>query len=273
MNNISVGLKKFFANKNTVTVVGVVLAIIVLYVGYNMRVKSAINPVSVPYALKTINPGTQITDEMIGTMEIPPAMLKGDAITKKSDVVDMYSAIDSVIPEGSIFYGRSVVSKEALPGSIILNYPKNYVLYNLEVDMSSTYSNSIVTGNYIDIYLKVMNHVDDNQAVTENNDKIMVGKLLQNEKVLGVYDSNGQSVFANTEEKRTPAQIIFAVPEEYHILLRKASYLRAYDSEIIPVPTNESLEKKPGDVKISNEDLKNFINRVTAMTEADLAAQ
>ena len=114
MNNISVGFKKFFANKNTVTVVGVVLAIIVLYVGYNMRVKNAINPVSVPYALKTINPGTQITEDMIGTMEIPPAMLKGDAITKKSDVVDMYSAIDSVIPEGSIFYGRSVVSKEAL---------------------------------------------------------------------------------------------------------------------------------------------------------------
>ena len=124
MNNISVGFKKFFANKNTVTVVGVVLAIIVLYVGYNMRVKNAINPVSVPYALKTINPGTQITEDMIGTMEIPPAMLKGDAITKKSDVVDMYSAIDSVIPEGSIFYGRSVVSKEELPGNIILDYPK-----------------------------------------------------------------------------------------------------------------------------------------------------
>jgi len=273
MNNISVGIKKFLANKNTVTVVGVILAIIVLYVGYNMRVKNAINPVSVPYALKTINPGTQITDDMIGTMEIPPAMLKGDVVTKKSSVVDMYSAIDSIIPEGSLFYGRSVVSKESLPGSIILDYPKNYVLYNLEVDMASTYSNSIVPGNYIDIYLKVMNHVDNNQTVTEENDKIMVGKLLQNVKVLGVYDSNGQSVFANSEENRTPAQIIFAVPEEYHILLRKASYLRAYDSEIIPVPTNESLEKNPGEVKLSNEDLKNFINKVTAMTEADLSTQ
>lgn len=273
MNNLSVGFKKFFSNKNTVTVVGVVLAIIVLYVGYNARVKSAINPVSVPYALKTINPGTQITEDMIGTIEIPPAMLKGEAITKKADVVDMYSAIDSVIPEGSLFYGRSVVSKEKLPGNIILDYPKNYVLYNLSVDMASTYSNSIVPGNYIDIYLKVMNHVDSNQTVTEDNDKIMIGKLLQNVKVLGVYDSNGQAVFANTEENRVPAQIIFAVPEEYHILLRKASYLRAYDSEIIPVPTNESLEKNPGEVKISNDDLKKFINRVTAMTEADLATQ
>ena len=39
---------------------------------------------------------------------------------------------------------------------------------------------------------KVMNHVDSNQTVTEDNDKIMIGKLLQNVKVLGVYDSNGQ---------------------------------------------------------------------------------
>ena len=272
MNNIGVGFKKFFANKNTVTVVGVVLAIIVLYVGYNTRVKNAINPVSVPYALKTISAGTQIKEELIGTIEVPPAMLKGEVITKKADVVDMYSAIDSVIPEGSLFYGRSVVSKESLPGSIILDYPKNYVLYNLSVDMASTYSNSIVPGNYIDIYLKAQNAQAEGENIV-TSDKIMVGKLLENVKVLGVYDGNGQSVFANTEENRTPSQVIFAVPEEYHILLRKASYLRAYDSEIIPVPTNESLEKKPGDVKISNDDLKNFINRVTAMTEADLATQ
>ena len=272
MNSFSVGIKKFFSNKNTVTVVGVALAILVLYFWYEWRVKSSINPVTVPYALKTISPGTQITDELIGTIEVPPAMIKGNAYTRKSDVVDMYAAIDTVIPEGSLFYQRSVVSKEKLKTNI-LSYPKNYVLYNLTVNMSSTYSNSMVPGNYIDIYLKVMNHVDENETVTENNDKIMVGKLLENVKILGVYDSNGQSVFANVDENRTPAQIIFAVPEEYHILLRKASYLRAYDSEIIPVPTNESLEKHPGDVKISNEDLKNFINRVTAMTEADLAQQ
>ena len=42
MNNLIVGIKKFFTNKNTVTVVGVVLAIIVLYAGYNMRINQAI---------------------------------------------------------------------------------------------------------------------------------------------------------------------------------------------------------------------------------------
>ena len=272
MNNLIVGIKKFLTNKNTVTIVGVLLAIIVLYVGYNMQIKRAITPVTVPYALEKIKPRKQITEDMIGTMEIPKAMVTNNRniITNTADVIDMYSNGDSVIPQGSLFYKSSVVSREQLPDSIILDYPKKYVLYNLDVDMASTYSNSIYPGNYIDIYLKVQNAAA-NQKGTIAPDRIMIGKLLTNVKVLAVYDSSGNSVFDDLDEKTAPAQIIFAVPEEYHILLRKASYLRAYESEIIPVPTAESLEDNPGDVKLSSDDLKNFINNVTAMTEEDLS--
>ena len=272
MNNLIVGFKKFFTNKNTVTVVGGVVAIVILYIGENMRINQAITPVTVPYALEEINPRVQITEDMVGTMEIPRSMVDNDAeiITNVADVIDMYSQGDSVIPQGSLFYRRSVVSREQLPDSIILDYPSGYVLYNLDVDMASTYSNSIYPGNYIDIYLKVQNAAENADGVVAD-DRIMVGKLLQNVKVLAVYDSNGNNVFANIEEKSVPSQIIFAVPEEYHILLRKASFLRAYESEIIPVPTAESLEDEPGDVSLSSEDLRNFINNVTAMTEDDLA--
>lgn len=67
MGNTTNGLKKFLQNKNTVTVIGVVLAVLVLYVGYNMRVKSAVNPITVPYAKETIKGGTQITQDKVGT--------------------------------------------------------------------------------------------------------------------------------------------------------------------------------------------------------------
>ena len=63
MNNLVVGIKKFFTNKNTVTVVGVILAIVILYVGYNMRINQAITPVTVPYATETIKARTQITED------------------------------------------------------------------------------------------------------------------------------------------------------------------------------------------------------------------
>lgn len=260
-------LKKALTNKNTVTVLGVILAVLIIYFGYNMRVKNAVNPVPVPYAIKTISPGTQITDDMIGIMEVPPAMLKGNVIRNKGEVVDKYSNDDSIIPEGSLFYSRSVVDKANLASGGILDYPKGYVLYNLAVDSESTYGNSVFPGNYIDIYLKAVNKIADGQAVTADADKIMLGKLLQNVKVIAVKDSEGNPVFANLDEKRQPAMIIFALPEEYYILLKKAEYLRSYDSTLIPVPTNESLKEKQGKISVSSNGLKNWINNVTVWTD------
>lgn len=123
MNNITVGLKKFLGNKNTVTILGVLAAIVVLYVGYNWRVEQATNPITVPYALQDINPSTQITEEMVGETQVPPAMLKGEVIRSKESVIDKYANADVLIPAGSLFYSRAVVEKDQLPDSIILDYP------------------------------------------------------------------------------------------------------------------------------------------------------
>lgn len=267
MGNVTNGIKKFLSNKNTVTVVGVVAAILVLYIGYNMRVKSAINPITVPYALEDIDGGTQITSDKVGTIQVPPSMLKGNVLRNQSEVIDKYARADTIIPEGSLFYSKVVVEEEQLPANIILKYPKGYVLYNMAVNTESTYGNSIYPENYIDIYLKAVNKLDPNTEVTKDADKIMLGKLVENVKVLAVKDSSGRPVFANLDEQRTPAMIVFAVPEEYYILLKKAEFLRTYDSTLIPVPTNESLEKNPGELEITSESLKDWINRVTVWTE------
>ena len=266
-NNVSMSIKKFFTNKNTVTVVGVLLGIVILYVGYNYRIKKAITPISVPYATQTIPPKTKITSDMIGSIQVPPSMLKGDAITNVSNIVGRYVSADTVIPKGSLFYGNAVVNQSDLPDSIIYDYPDGWVLVNMAVNTTNTYGNKVFPGNYIDIYVKAVNRINEDNITADTKDKIMVGKLLQNVKVIDVVDANGDSVFQNLQDVKTPAQVIFAVPEEYHILLRKAMYLRTYDVTLIPVPTAESLKENPGEVAIANEQLKEFINRVTIWTE------
>ncbi len=267
MSNLITGIKKFLSNRNTVTVVGVLLGVLVLYIGYNMRVNQAITPISVPYATVTINPKTQITSDMIGMMQIPRSMVQNSSIyLTASEVVNKYSNFDSVIPAGSLFYRRAVVEKSALPDSLIReDYPDGYVLVNMTLNMTLSYGNQIIPGNYVDIYLKAINNLDEN--VANQKDTIMVGKLIENVKVLAVLDGNGQNVFDNVEEERTPAMMIFAVPEEYHILLRKTMYLRTYDATLLPVPTRESLKEQPGEVRISSEELRDWINNVTYWTE------
>lgn len=265
--NFSLTIKKILTNKNTVTIVGVLLGVVVLYIGYNYRIKSAINPIKVPYATQTIPARTKITSDMIGSIEVPPAMLKGNAITEVSKIVGKYTNVNTIIPKGSLFYGSSVVSQSDLPDSIIYDYPEGWVLVNMSVNTTITYGNKIYPGNYIDIYLKAVNKIDEANITSDTKDKIMVGKLLQNVQVKDVVDANGDSVFDNPEDVKTPAQIIFAVPEEYHILLRKAMYLRTYEVTLIPVPTAESTKEHPGEVAIANESLKDFINKVTVWTD------
>ena len=267
MGNITQAVGRLFSNKNTVTIVGVVLAFVVLYIGYNMRIQSELSPITVPYAKVQINPGTQITSDMIGTRQVTESMLSEKVIRNQLDIVDKYSAADTVIPEGSFFFNRTVVSKEQLPANIILEYPKGYVLYNMSVTTATTYGNSIYPGNYIDIYLKAVNKLAEGETMTADADKIMLGKLMANVEVLAVKDSNGKPVFANLDEQRVPSMIVFAVPEEYYILLKKAEYLRTYDSTLIPVPTNEGLKDTPGDLEISSEQLKDWINKVTVWSE------
>lgn len=269
MGNIATSFRKFLENKNTVTVVGLVLAIVILYFAYTMRIKRSISPITVPYATEQIKAGVQITESMIGTRQVPPSMLEGDVIINKGEIVDKYTSADTIIPEGSLFYKRAVVEKEQLPANIILQYPKGYVLYNLAVDTESTYGNSVYPGNYIDIYLKAVNKIDEknNAALTKDADKVMLGKLIANIEVLAVKDSSGKPVFQNLDENRTPAMVVFAVPEEYYILLKKAEFMRTYSTSLILVPTNESLKDEPADLEIKSDQLKDWINTNTVWTE------
>ena len=264
---MGVGIKKFLSNKNTVTILGVFAALIVLYVGYNSTVKKAITPIAVPYALDTISPGKQITEDLIGIKNVSAETVKdGFAYTNKSDVLDKYANADSVIPKGSLFYKRSVVEKNQLPDEIIYDYPEGYVLFYMSINTETTYGNSIFPGNYIDIYLKAQSATTEGENIA-TNDKILIGRLLQNVKVLAVLDSEGNNVFANLDEKGTPSQLIFAVPQEYYILLNKAKYLHSVNSTLIPVPTNESLKDEAGELQLSSDELKDYINNLTVWTQ------
>ena len=270
-------LKKFLQNKNTVTVIGVVLAIVVLYVAYNMRVNSAIKPITVPYAIvpyavQQISPGTQITSELVGTREVPPSMLEGNVITSQSEVIDKYSSADTVIPEGSLFYERTVVEKEQLPANIILDYPKGYVLFNMDVSTDSTYGNSVYPGNYVDVWLRAVNNITDEMLATgkfnpDEVNKVMYSKLIKNVKILAVKDGNGDAVFSNLDEEKTPAMIIFAVPEDIFVLLRKAQNMQTYETSIEIVPTNESLKDNPGQIEVTSDKMKEWINKLTVWDE------
>lgn len=265
MNNLSASIKKFLGNKNTVTILGVLLCIVILVIGYNKTINSQIKLSQVPYALQTIQPKTLITSNMVGTMSVPQAFIKVGEYYKTADqVVGKYSNYNTMIAEGSLFYKDLLTEQKYLPDSYMYNVPKGSTVINYPVNMSTTYANSMMPGDYINIYFKATLPA----AESENDkDTIMFGKFLSNIEILSVKDSSGQHVFENTEETRVPAYMLFAVKEEQHLLIRKALYLQnKYSVELLLVPNTEEISED-AEVVLNSADITKFITDRTELVD------
>ncbi len=254
MNNILVSLKKFFTNKNTVTVLGVIAILALLYFGYSKTIESQVRPTRVPVASTTLQPRTLITDEVINYIEVPEAWISGNVIQNANSIIGKYTAVNTVIPAGSMFYSDVLTTKENLPDSAFTAVKDGERPYALAVSTSSTYGNSIFPGNVIDVFMKA----------TDENGKIMVGRLLAQVEVLAVKDSSGNNVFEDSSQTRTPATLLFGVPDDVYILLKSSEYLKSEGVELFPVPYGGTSPVE-GDLIVDREELVAFIESHTSL--------
>jgi len=254
MGNIMLKLKRFLGNKNTVTILCVIAGVAVLLFGYNYRVSQAVKPISIPYALKRMAPKSKIEYENVGTIKVSGAFVEQtkDLITNKSYIMskEWYVDYDTVIPEGGLFYKSQLVEKKELPDTAWDEIPDGATIFSLSVDSHSTYGNSIMPDNFIDLYLKA----------TDENGKVIFGKFIESIKVLAVRDSSGKDVFSDSDVKKNSSELLFAVEDNLFMLLSEATFVGGVD--IVPVPRNEAFRTEGNTevgTQVSKEELVNFI--------------
>ena len=224
------GLNKFLKNKNTVTILGVLACLVILYAGYTMRINKKTALVDVYYANQTIQPKTKITEEMVSKTSVPEAFILGTYYKDYKQIVGKYSNYNTMIAEGSIFYTDLLVDEENLPDAIFYDVNEGERVVNFPVDTASTYGNAMMPGNLVDIYVKMI----------DTNEKVVYGELLEKVEILGVKDSSGNNVFESTEETRTPAYMYFSLPEAKYLLFSSLNYVKdyfnEYEIEVVLVP-------------------------------------
>ena len=259
MENIKVALKRFLKNKNTVTIIALLTSLAILYYAYNLRIKKATEPISVPYAVRRLEPRTLIENKDVGIKQVPGGMVNGrDVIASSSLIVGKYVSEKVEIPLGSLFYDETVVTWEQLPSSLFEDIPNDYTVITMPVSLETTYGNSIFTGNYIDLYY----------VGYGEKDKLIVAKFIESIRVLAVIDSEGNNIFEKSTKVESPAYLMFTVPEELHLLLRKAIYK---DITLIPVPRNAEYSLNPKPTRISSAYIKRIIEKRTVdVSEKDL---
>lgn len=260
MNNFVNSLKNFLKNKNTVTVIGVIAVLGILYWGYSSTIKKATNPINVPVAASKLSAGKKIKSTDIKYISVAGIQVSENVITNSNNLINKYVNLNVTIPEGSMFYSEWIVSEDNLPGKWVekVDFEEGEEAYYLNVDSVSTYGNSVVPKSYIDIYMKA----------TDENGLVMYGKLLENIKILAVHDSSGNNVFDDSENKKQTSYLGFAVSQEYYLLLKKAQYLKNNGIELVIAPHGTKL-KDIGEVAVRSEDLRDYVIAKTAQIDTD----
>lgn len=224
--------KNFLKNKNTVTILGIIACLVVLYIGYTWRINQKTALVDVYYAKQTIQPKTLITEEMIGRTSVPESFILGTFYRNYNDIIGKYSNYNTVIAEGSLFYSDLLVEEENLPDAMFYDVNEGERIVSFPVTTESTYGNSIMPSNKVDVYVK---YIEDG-----NPDKVIYGEFIEKVEVLAVKDSSGNNVFESTDEQRTPAYIYFSLEEAKYLLFSSLQYIQEYYTgdriEIVLVP-------------------------------------
>ena len=256
-----------FSNKNFVTAICFLLIGIILIVGYNSKVNSAIAPVRVPYAIKDIPPRTQIKSDMIDFIEVARESVNEDyVLTQETDILNKYSNLDSTIYAGSFFYKNAVVEKDKVAGQAITEVKEGHTPLTFKIDMFTSYYNSLVPGDYFDLYVRTIGVMPGEK---NKKDEIIVGKLIEDIEILTVTTSEGKPAHS-IDSTGTPEAIQFAVPEEQALLLLKAqkfselSDVKYIEFIIIPRGSKYSPSESESVVaKISSKQLEEYINDKT----------
>lgn len=257
MNNFVIGLKRFFTNKNVVTIILILVILVVLYWGYTSSIKRETEPINLPVAAHTIYETTEITSDDVVYKRVAKKMLGDNVIRNSGAIIGKYTTVGVTIPEGSPFYTDVVVDADNVPGNWIeqLDYEAGELGYYMSVDVESTLGNSVLPNTYIDIYMK---------AIDENG-TVMFGKLMKNVKVLVTHDSSGKNAFANGGNG-SPSKIGFAVNQDMYILLHKAEYLNL---DLIIAPRGKTVPSEDYLI-VTSATLRDYIDAQTITVEEDV---
>lgn len=257
MGNFLVPFKKFLSNKNTITILGVLVGVVVLYLGYNWRVKKSIQPVQVPICTATLLSGTKITEEYISYVSVPKDTISsmGNLKTNFNEISGMLVSYDGKIPKNSFFFDDNLITEDEMPDSLFADIPDGQTIYNLKVNNDKALGNSIFPGDSIDLYLK-----------TEQDGLLVYGNIIRHIEVLAVKDSEGKNVFADKENPSEAAFLLFAVPEKMFLLLKKAEYLGFV---IEPIVRNDSYTESALPTTITSEELESMIINKTYILQGE----
>ncbi len=261
MGNILNALKGMLANKNTITILGVLIGVVAIYFVYDNRVKSATTLISVYYVRENVTSNTQLKEEMLDKVQVNSNITKtykglvtnlGQITTGSGkDVEYFYVNYDHNLTAGQLLSTEDLVSpSDKLPNKTY-NLDENLKQFDITVDLNLTQGNSIAPGNSIDLWV----------LGKDDNKDIIFGRFVENLEVIDVVDSKWITTAGN--ESGVPKFLITAVDEDTWLLLKKSERLNGYQFKLVPVVRDKAYDPEVPTAVVSDT-IKSIIEANTS---------
>lgn len=149
----------------------------------------------------------KIDEAYLKTILVPKAYISEDIYLNENDIIGKYTKLNTSIAKGSLFYKTYLEDFNNMKDSSHLLLEKNQVTYDLYVKDIEVNPANILKGMRCDLYF------------TLNRQDIASDLLIEDAKIIGLYDLNNQQIVDNL----TTLNIIsIAIDEDMVTYLNKA---------------------------------------------------
>ena len=141
------------------------------------------------------------------TILVPKAYVSDDIYLEEKDIVNKYTKLNVIVPKGSLFYKSLLEDFSDMKDSSHFLLEENQVTYDLNVREIDVNPANILKGMRCDLYF------------TLNRQEVISDLLIEDAKIIGLYDLNNQQIVDN----HTTLNIIsIAIDKEIVTYLNKA---------------------------------------------------
>lgn len=149
----------------------------------------------------------RIDEAYLKTILVPKAYISEDIYLNENDIIGKYTKLNTSIAKGSMFYKAYLEDFNNMKDSSHLLLDKNQVTYDLYVKDIEVNPANILKGMRCDLYF------------TLNRQDVVSDLLIEDAKIIGLYDLNNQQIVDNL----TTLNIIsIAIDEDMVTYLNKA---------------------------------------------------
>ena len=225
IKEISIKIKK---HKIISSLILVLLMTIITINMYDLALERSTRFVEVPVCRNYLKSNSLITESDIKYINVPSYIVLDYVITDSNEIIGKYINTYDSLSENSLFYSDVLVDEEHINNAYLFELKNKEVAISIDSDVKSSYSNSILVGQFIDLY-----YLGKSNSLYED-ELLVYGEVVSNARVIAVKDKNGENIDADSE-LNTSVVVVALNQEEAHIVqLAKAvgdvSLVISYDN-------------------------------------------